>query len=69
VWIEKGLGLIVPAFVPSTLHEIVEYVPTIVEWKVSVGIFALVFIVLTMGVKVAVSVFTGRMHVDGEGTT
>ncbi len=27
VWIEKGMGLIIPGFVPSTLHEVVEYVP------------------------------------------
>ena len=25
VWIEKGMGLIVPGFIPSTLHEIVDY--------------------------------------------
>ena len=25
LWIEKGMGMIIPAFVPSTLHEIVEY--------------------------------------------
>jgi hypothetical protein len=27
VWIEKGMGLIVPGFIPSTLHEIVPYAP------------------------------------------
>ena len=27
VYIEKGMGLIVPGFVPSTLHEVVEYLP------------------------------------------
>jgi Ni/Fe-hydrogenase subunit HybB-like protein len=31
IWIEKGMGLIVPAFVPSPLGEIVEYVPTLNE--------------------------------------
>jgi uncharacterized membrane protein YqaE (UPF0057 family) len=30
-WIEKGMGLIVPGFIPSTLHEIVEYSPSWVE--------------------------------------
>ena len=31
VWIEKGMGLIIPGFVPSTLHEWVEYVPSAAE--------------------------------------
>ena len=31
IWIEKGMGLIVPAFVPTPLGEIVEYVPTLHE--------------------------------------
>jgi Ni/Fe-hydrogenase subunit HybB-like protein len=63
IWIEKGMGLIVPAFVPSTLHEIVEYRPSFTEWKVSVGIWAFGLIVLTVGVKVALGVLTGRIGV------
>lgn len=31
IWIEKGMGLIIPGFVPSTLHEWVEYVPSAAE--------------------------------------
>ena len=31
IWIEKGMGLIVPAFIPSPLGEVVEYAPTINE--------------------------------------
>lgn len=62
VWIEKGIGLIVPGFIPSTLHEMVEYLPNHVEWKISIGIVALVLIVFTLGLKVAVAVFTDTMH-------
>jgi Ni/Fe-hydrogenase subunit HybB-like protein len=64
VWVEKGMGLIVPGFVPSTLHEIVEYLPNLVEAKVSVGILALVLIVFTLGLKLAASIFTGRMQAE-----
>lgn len=64
IWIEKGMGLIVPAFVPSTLHELVEYQPSLIEWKVSVGIWALGLMVLTVGVKIAVRVLTGRVSID-----
>lgn len=68
IWVEKGIGLIVPGFVPSTLHEVVEYLPNLLEWKVSVGIWALGLILFTIGLKIAVAVFTGRMHVRAETT-
>lgn len=64
IWIEKGIGLIVPAFVPSTLHEIVEYLPNAVEWKVTLGIWAFGLLVFTVGLKLAVAIFTGRMRLD-----
>ncbi len=64
LWVEKGLGLIVPGFVPSTLHEIVEYLPNMVEWKISLGIWALGLILFTLGLKIAVAVFTDAMHVE-----
>ena len=66
IWIEKGMGLVVPGFVPSTLHEMVEYFPTVLEWKIVVGIWALGLIVFTLGVKIAIAVFRNRMHVDEE---
>ncbi|MFA5506660.1 MAG: NrfD/PsrC family molybdoenzyme membrane anchor subunit [Vulcanimicrobiota bacterium] len=62
VWIEKGIGLIVPGFIPSTLHEVVEYLPSLVEWRVSMGVWALGMMIFTLGVKIAVSVFNGRLH-------
>ena len=62
VWIEKGMGLVIPGFVPSTLHELVEYSPTLVEWKVVVGIWAVGAIIFTLGIKIAVAVFRGDMH-------
>lgn len=58
VWIEKGMGLIVPGFIPSTLHELVEYSPSLTEWKVTAGIWAFGFAVLTLGLKVALPVLT-----------
>ncbi|MGM0577852.1 MAG: sulfate reduction electron transfer complex DsrMKJOP subunit DsrP [Myxococcota bacterium] len=66
VWIEKGMGLIVPGFIPSTLHEVVEYLPSLAEWKVTVGIWAFGLMVLTVGVKVAVPVLSGRVSLGGE---
>lgn len=60
IWIEKGMGLIIPGFIPSALHEMVEYFPTAIEWRVSAGIWALGLMVYTVAVKMAVAVFTGQ---------
>jgi molybdopterin-containing oxidoreductase family membrane subunit len=56
-WIEKGMGLVVPGFIPSTLHEMVEYSPSLVEWRVSAGIWAFGLMVLTILLKLAIAVF------------
>jgi molybdopterin-containing oxidoreductase family membrane subunit len=62
-WIEKGMGLVVPGFIPSTLHEVVEYAPSLVEWKVSAGIWAFGLMILTVLLKLAIAVF--RRPVEG----
>lgn len=60
IWIEKGMGLIIPGFIPSTLHEIVEYAPSATEWKVTAGIWAMGLLVYTVLLKVAIPIFSGR---------
>ncbi|MCO4763517.1 MAG: polysulfide reductase NrfD, partial [Myxococcales bacterium] len=65
VWIEKGMGLIIPGFIPSTLHEIVEYSPSLVEWKVTAGIWALGGLVLTVASKCAIAVLDGAERLRG----
>ncbi len=52
-WIEKGMGLIIPGFIPSTLHEVVEYLPSQLEWKVTIGIWAFGLMVFTIAIKAA----------------
>jgi molybdopterin-containing oxidoreductase family membrane subunit len=62
IWIEKGMGLIVPGFIPSALHEVVEYAPSLTEWKVTAGIWAFGLMIFTVGLKLAVAVFTDELH-------
>ena len=62
-WIEKGMGLIVPGFIPSTLHEIVEYSPSLIEWKVTAGICAGGLMIFTVLLKIAITVFSHRPSV------
>jgi Ni/Fe-hydrogenase subunit HybB-like protein len=59
IWIEKGMGLVIPGFVPSPLGEIVEYSPTAVELAVSAGVWALGLGVLTVLVRVALPIEMG----------
>jgi Ni/Fe-hydrogenase subunit HybB-like protein len=62
VWIEKGLGLVIPGFVPSPLGEIVEYTPSVIELAVTAGIWALGLFVLTILVKVALPIEMGEVR-------
>jgi molybdopterin-containing oxidoreductase family membrane subunit len=62
VYIEKGMGLILPGMTPDTLGEIYEYSPTPVEWQVAAGIFGVGFLLFTLGVKVAVPILTGEFQ-------
>lgn len=62
IWIEKGIGLVIPGFIPSPLGEIVEYGPTWVELCVTVGIWALGLFVLTVLVRVALPIELGHVR-------
>jgi Ni/Fe-hydrogenase subunit HybB-like protein len=60
IWIEKGIGLVIPGFIPSPLGEIVEYSPTWVELCLTAGIWALGLFVLTVLVRVALPIELGE---------
>ncbi|MBI5550499.1 MAG: polysulfide reductase NrfD [Desulfobacterales bacterium] len=55
-WIDKGLGMISGGFVPNPLHEVNEYAPTLPEIGITVGVYAIGALVLTILYKMAVSV-------------
>jgi Ni/Fe-hydrogenase subunit HybB-like protein len=65
IWIEKGIGLVIPGFVPSPLGEVVEYVPTLVELGVTAGVWATGLFVLTLLVKVAIPIELGEARSPG----
>ena len=62
VYIEKGMGLIIPGLTPDTLGEIYEYYPTAIELRVAAGIFALGFLLFTLMLKVAVPISLGEFR-------
>jgi molybdopterin-containing oxidoreductase family membrane subunit len=61
IWIEKGMGLIIPGFIPAPLGEVWEYVPTTLEVMVSVGIWAIGLLILTINLKVILPIETGEL--------
>ncbi len=56
IWIEKGLGLVVAGFIPSPMGNVSRYVPTIPEVLISIGIYGVGFLLLTVLFKIAVSI-------------
>ncbi len=62
IWIEKGMGMVVPGFIPSPLGEIVEYAPTWVELAVTAGIWAMGLFILTVLVRVALPIELGTVR-------
>lgn len=62
IWMEKGIGLVVPGFIPSPLGEVVDYFSTWVELAVTAGIWALGFFVLTPLVKVGIHIELGQLR-------
>jgi len=65
VYIEKGMGLVIPGMTPDTLGEIYEYRPSAVEWMVAVGVFGLGALVFTTLVNVAVPIMMGTLRAKG----
>lgn len=62
VYIEKGMGLVIPGFVPDTLGEIYEYTPTMQEILVTIGIWAMGALIFTFLMKLAIPVYTGKLR-------
>ncbi len=55
-WLDKGVGFVLAGFVPSPLHEITEYVPTMNELGITIGVWATGFMVVTLLYKIAIGV-------------
>lgn len=62
VYIEKGMGLVVPGFVPGVLGEIYEYSPTWTEKSITIGIWATGALLYTLLLKFAMPIYTGELR-------
>ena len=66
IWIEKGMGLIIPGFVPSPLGEIVEYQPTLDETLICLGIWAFGALIYSWMLHVAIPIMRGDLRAQPE---
>jgi len=55
-WIDKGMGLVVGGFIPNPMERVTEYTPTFPEVLITLGIWAIGFLILSVLYKVAISV-------------
>lgn len=64
IWIEKGMGLIIPGFVPSPLGEVVEYTPTMNEILVCLGIWSFGILIYSWMLRVAIPIMRGTLRAN-----
>jgi molybdopterin-containing oxidoreductase family membrane subunit len=62
VYTEKGMGLIIPGFIPGVLGEIYEYGPSGIEKSVAIGIWSFGALFFTLFLKFALPVYTGELR-------
>ena len=61
IWIEKGMGFVIPGFIPNPLGEIQEFLPTGRELMISAAVWATGLMIYTLMLKVAVPILKGEI--------
>ena len=57
IWLDKGLGFIIGGLVPSPLGTITRYAPTLPEWSILCGIWAIGALMVTTFYRITLSVW------------
>jgi molybdopterin-containing oxidoreductase family membrane subunit len=66
IGVEKGMGLIIPGFVPSPLGEIVEYLPTWNELLICIEIWAFGALLFSWMLRVAIPIMDGSLRAQSD---
>jgi molybdopterin-containing oxidoreductase family membrane subunit len=59
IWVEKGMGLLIPGSIPTPIGEFAQYSPTLIEIMNCLGNWAVGFIILTILLKGAIGILLG----------
>lgn len=68
VYIEKGIGLIVPGFVPDVLGEIYEYTPTWTEASITIAVWAFGAMLYTLLLRISIPIYRGNARSGAKRT-
>jgi len=56
IWTEKGLGFVVPGFIPTPLGDFVQYIPSTNELLICAGIWAFGLLIYSFFLKGAIPI-------------
>jgi molybdopterin-containing oxidoreductase family membrane subunit len=62
IWIDKGMGFVVPGFIPTPLGEVFEYSPTVIELTLAAGIWAFGALVFTLLARASIAIELGEVR-------
>jgi molybdopterin-containing oxidoreductase family membrane subunit len=62
IWIEKGMGLVIPGYIPTPLGEIFEYFPNATEARISLGVWAIGLLTFTLLAKAGMAIERGQLR-------
>jgi molybdopterin-containing oxidoreductase family membrane subunit len=62
IWVEKGMGLMIPGSIPTPIGECTQYSPSTIEIMNSLGNWAIGFLVLTLLFKGAIGILLGEVR-------
>lgn len=65
IWVEKGMGLVIPGFIPTPIGQVTEYYPTMIEIMTTIGLWAIGFLILTILLKGAIGILLGEVKYKG----